>query len=83
MINKLTELLSGECAVVTGGLGFIGSNLVHALVDIGANVTIIDSLDPRSGGDIANIQGIEDKIDLVSADICEFEAVASVVQNAA
>ena len=83
MINKLTELLSGERAVVTGGLGFIGSNLVHALVDIGANVTIIDSLDPRSGGDIANIQGIEDKIDLVSADICEFEAVASVVQNAA
>ena len=83
MSNKLTELLSGKRAVVTGGLGFIGSNLVHALVDIGAYVTIIDSLDPRSGGDIANIQGIEDKIDLVSADICEFEAVASVVQNAA
>ena len=83
MSNKLTELLSGKRAVVTGGLGFIGSNLVHALVDIGAYVTVIDSLDPRSGGDIANIQGIEDKIDLVSADICEFEAVASVVQNAA
>ena len=53
MSNKLTELLSGKRAVVTGGLGFIGSNLVHALVDIGAYVTIIDSLDPRSGGDIA------------------------------
>jgi UDP-glucose 4-epimerase len=74
---------AGQRVVVTGGLGFIGSNLAHSLVEGGAEVAIIDSLDPRSGGDIANIKGIDDSVELVSADICEFDAVASVVQNAA
>ena len=82
MRYKLFKVLSGKRVVVTGGLGFIGSNLVHALIGLGADVVIIDSLDPRSGGDISNIQGIAERLDLVSADICEFEAVASVVQDA-
>ena len=33
MSNKLTELLSGKRAVVTGGLGFIGSNLIELLLE--------------------------------------------------
>lgn len=75
--------LSGHRVVITGGLGFIGSNLAHSLVEAGAEVTILDSLDPRSGGDINNIRGIEDRVELVSGDICEFDAVATVVQQAA
>ena len=83
MSNDVFGKFAGQRVVITGGLGFIGSNLAHSLVETGAEVVIIDSLDPRSGGDIANIQGIDDRVELVSADICEFDAVASVVQNAA
>ncbi len=43
-------------AVVTGGLGFIGSNLAHALSAAGADVTVIDSLEPGCGGNLANIE---------------------------
>lgn len=82
MRDKLFKALNGQRVVVTGGLGFIGSNLVHTLIDLEADIVIIDSLDSRSGGDISNIQGIEEKVNLVSADICEFESVASVVQDA-
>ncbi|HAJ05153.1 MAG TPA: hypothetical protein DCL76_01185 [Chloroflexi bacterium] len=82
MKDKLVASLIDKRIVVTGGLGFIGSNLVHSLIEYGADLAIIDSLDPRSGGDIANIHGIQDKIDLFSADICDFETVASVVQDA-
>jgi len=80
--SKIFEVFAGKRVVVTGGLGFIGSNLAHSLVGGGADVTIVDSLDPRSGGDIANLNGIDDCVELVSADICEFDVMASVVQNA-
>lgn len=81
MNSEVFGKFAGHRVVITGGLGFIGSNLAHSLVEGGAEVAIIDSLDPRSGGDIANILGIDDKVELVSADICDFEAVASVVQR--
>jgi UDP-glucose 4-epimerase len=69
-------------AVVTGGLGFIGSNLVHALVGAAHQVTIVDSLDPRSGGDIANVAGLEGRVKVVAADICHFETMAREVGTA-
>ena len=42
--------LQGQKIIITGGLGFIGSNLAHQCVGLGAEVTIFDCLDPRSGG---------------------------------
>lgn len=47
---------------MTGGLGFMGSNLVHALVDAGAEVTVIDSLVPRHGGDLRNVEAAAPEI---------------------
>jgi UDP-glucose 4-epimerase len=70
---------AGERVVVTGGLGFIGSNLTHRLVEASLEVTIIDSLDPRSGGDIANIRGLEGRVKVIPADICQFEPVATAI----
>jgi dTDP-glucose 4,6-dehydratase/UDP-glucose 4-epimerase len=48
--------------LITGGLGFIGSNLARALVAQGAHVTLVDSLIPQYGGNIFNIDDIRDKV---------------------
>lgn len=54
--------------MITGGLGFIGSNLARALVKEDAKVTLLDSLIPQYGGNPFNIADIRDK---VSVNICD------------
>jgi UDP-glucose 4-epimerase len=54
--------------LITGGLGFIGSNLARTLVNQGAVVTLVDSLIPQYGGNLFNIADIRDK---VSVNICD------------
>ncbi len=58
----LSHQFEGRRALITGGLGFIGSTLAHELVAAGANVTIVDSLVPEYGGNRTNIAGIEDRV---------------------
>lgn len=60
---------SGTNIVITGGLGFIGSNLANALVSQGARVTIIDNLLPQYGGNLFNISNIRDEILLYPYDL--------------
>lgn len=67
--------------LITGGLGFIGSNLVHTCVRLGAEVTVFDCLDPRSGGNLYNVDGIEDKIDMCYHDILNFDRVCQHITN--
>ena len=55
--------------MVTGGLGFIGSNLARRLVDLGADVLIVDSLIPDYGGNLFNLAGIEDRVRVNIADV--------------
>ena len=55
--------------LVTGGLGFIGSTLAHRLVGLGADVTLIDCVLPRQGGNLVNIRGIEEKVRVNYSDI--------------
>jgi UDP-glucose 4-epimerase len=55
--------------LITGGLGFIGSNLAIKLVTLGANVTIVDSLIWAYGGNWFNIEPIKDKVKVIVADI--------------
>ncbi len=55
--------------LITGGLGFIGSNLARTLVRLGAKVTIVDSLIPEYGGNLHNISGIARKIDVNISDV--------------
>jgi UDP-glucose 4-epimerase len=51
--------LAGTRCVVTGGLGFIGSNLVRELAGRGADVTVIDAMVPQHGGDRENVSDLE------------------------
>jgi UDP-glucose 4-epimerase len=55
--------------LITGGLGFIGSTLAHRLVGMGADVTLIDCVLPRQGGNLVNIRGIEDRVRINYSDI--------------
>ena len=61
--------LAGRRALITGGLGFIGSNLARRLVDLGAIVTVVDSLIPEYGGNAFNLDGIESRIQVKVSDI--------------
>ncbi len=59
----LAPAFAGKRVLITGGLGFIGSNLARELVELGARVTIVDSLVPEYGGLLYNIAGVEDRAD--------------------
>ncbi|MBI3400523.1 MAG: NAD-dependent epimerase/dehydratase family protein [Acidobacteria bacterium] len=55
--------------MITGGLGFIGSNLARGLVALGADVLLVDSLIPDYGGNLFNIDGIADRVRVNIADV--------------
>lgn len=55
--------------MITGGLGFIGSNLAWKLADLGARVLIVDSLIDEYGGNLFNICGLEDRLRVNIADV--------------
>ena len=58
----------GRPVMVTGGMGFIGSNLARRLVELGARVIVVDSLIPGYGGNHFNLDGVEgeDWVKLIS-----------------
>lgn len=55
--------------LVTGGLGFIGSNLARRLVALGAHVTLVDSLIPMYGGNLRNVADIQDQVRVNVCDV--------------
>ncbi len=79
-MNALTRLHNADC-LITGGLGFIGSNLARRLVELGARVTLVDSLIPEYGGNLFNIAGIEDKVRVNIADVRDEYSMDYLVQG--
>lgn len=71
--------LKGQKILITGGLGFIGSNLSRRCLELGADVTIFDCLDPRSGGNLYNIQDIKSSLNIAYHDILNFEHISQYV----
>jgi UDP-glucose 4-epimerase len=71
----------GADVLITGGLGFIGSNLAHRLVAGGARVTLVDSLIPHYGGNLRNIHGIEQQVTVNIADVRDSYSMAYLVQG--
>jgi len=70
---KNTEPFSeykGRSVLITGGLGFIGSNLAHRLIEIGdVDVILLDALIPDQGGNLFNIESIKDRVKLHLANV--------------
>ena len=73
--------LAGQRILITGGLGFIGSNLAHKCIKLGAEVTIFDCLDPRSGGNLYNVRDFKDSVELCFKDILNFDQISEHVVN--
>ena len=67
--------------MITGGLGFIGSNLAHRLVDYGAQVLIVDSLIPDYGGNLFNVEGIKDRVQVNIADVRDVSGLNYLVRE--
>ena len=67
--------------MITGGLGFIGSNLAHRLVALGADVLLVDSLIPEYGGNLFNIAGIEERVRVNVADVRQESTMNYLVQG--
>ena len=69
MTPDYREYYRGRAVMVTGGLGFIGSNLARRLVELGADVLLVDSFLPDAGGNLFNIDGIADRVRVNIADV--------------
>jgi UDP-glucose 4-epimerase len=67
--------------LITGGLGFIGSNLARALVAQGGNVTLVDSLIPQYGGNPFNIDDIRDQLTVNVCDVRDPYAMTYLLQG--
>lgn len=55
--------------LITGGLGFVGANLAIQLVELGAKVTLVDSLIPEYGGNLFNVEPIQERVTVNIADV--------------
>jgi UDP-glucose 4-epimerase len=67
--DELAARFAGRRVLITGGLGFIGSNLARALAGHAAEIVLVDSLVPEYGGNPANIAGIEDVVTVNVSDV--------------
>ena len=67
--------------LITGGLGFIGSNLAHVLAGHCAELTLVDSLIPEYGGNLFNISGIEDDVQVNIADVRDESSMHHLVRD--
>lgn len=77
--NSSLPRLDGKKVLITGGLGFIGSNLARTCLELGAAVTVYDCLDPHSGGKLFNIRDIRADVELRLHDILNFDRVSECV----
>jgi UDP-glucose 4-epimerase len=66
---SLKSVFAGKNVLISGGLGFIGSNLARALLNLDARVTILDSLIPEYGGNLYNVSGVEAKLRVNISDV--------------
>ena len=79
--DELNEALAGKRALITGGLGMIGSTLAHKLVAANAEVILVDAMIEPYGANLFNIHGIDDHVRINIADVRDREAMKVLVQG--
>jgi UDP-glucose 4-epimerase len=80
-VIDLREFYGGRRIMITGGLGFIGSNLAHRLVALNARVLLVDALIPDYGGNLFNVAGIEDRVRVNIADVRQASTMNYLVRD--
>ena len=80
-MTDLAAAFSGKRTLITGGLGFIGSNLARRLVELGAEVLLVDSLIPDYGGNLFNVAGIESRVRINITDVRDEYGMNYLVQG--
>jgi UDP-glucose 4-epimerase len=80
MENKF-HLFKSKNVLITGGVGFIGSNLAIRLVQLGANVTLVDSLIPEYGGNLFNIEPIKEQVHVNISDVRDEHSMKYLIQK--
>ncbi|MBI5231285.1 MAG: NAD-dependent epimerase/dehydratase family protein [Coriobacteriales bacterium] len=81
MTKRHNGAFEGSSVLITGGLGFIGSNLAIRLVELGAEVTIVDNMLPEHGGNEFNIEQVIDRAEVDISDIRDAESMNYRVQG--
>jgi UDP-glucose 4-epimerase len=79
--TNLRRVFSGKRVLITGGLGFIGSNLARRLVALGARVSIVDSLVPEYGGNRRNLDGVASRVTVHIADVRDWPKLPRLVSG--
>jgi UDP-glucose 4-epimerase len=79
--NHLRRVFAGRRVLITGGLGFIGSNLARRLATLGARVSVVDSLVPEYGGNRRNLAGIASRVKVHVADVRDWPRLPSLVRG--
>jgi UDP-glucose 4-epimerase len=80
-MNDLPNKFDGANVLITGGLGFIGSTLALRLADLGARITLVDSLIPIYGGNLRNVAGAEERVRINIADVRDEHSMDYLVQG--
>src|SRR5690242_14604238 len=78
---QFLNYFSGTMVLVTGGLGFIGSNLVRTLVQLGAQVTVVDKLEPDSGANPFNLNNLPQEVRVIRASIDDDQQLTPIVKD--
>ena len=81
MTHAYLDFYRGRRVMITGGLGFIGSNIARRLVELGADVLLMDSLIPDSGANFFNIDGFADKVRVNIADVRQESTMNHLVRD--
>jgi UDP-glucose 4-epimerase len=77
----MENVFQGKPVLITGGLGFIGSNLARKLVDLEADVTLVDSMIPDHGGNFFNVRSIRDRIKINISDVRDIHSLEHLVRG--
>ncbi len=79
--TQFRRAFEGRNVLITGGLGFIGSNLARTLLGLGARVSIVDSLVPQYGGNRRNLAGITSRVNVHIADVRDWPKLPRLVRG--
>jgi len=82
-VTDLAAVFAGQAVLITGGLGFIGSNLARRLADLGAQVAVVDALIPTYGGRRFNLAGYEGRVMVHEADVRDAALMDGLVRGQA